>query len=249
MPQTLGQVVASDAHARSEANKRGGQVLKDIQKHDRFAGFTRTYRPFEDDEDGTRGLALPPETKVVQARAEDMLAQLARELAPAIDWAATKDEANTRARADVVVGDRVLLTAVPATHLLHMEKVLADIGDAVAKLPVLPPDETWTRDDSMGLYKSAGAQTIRSEQEYVPLVLHEGNQHHPPQVKPVAKQVPKGRWTTEKYSGAVTASRKRDLEARVAALRTAFKRAREEANRSPAENVTEAHALFGYLFS
>lgn len=248
MALTLGQVIASDAAARSTANKRAGQLHRDCQKHDLFSGFTRTYEPFDaPNDDGTGPVRLPPESKRVQLSADDVLRRLARELTPAIDWAAAKDIANCGARADVIAGGEVLLRDVPATHLLHLEKVFDDIVTFIGKLPVLPADEEWTRDEDRGLWKTGGTTAIRNEQEPVPVVLYEATEQHPAQVQLVPKQVPRGTWTSVKFSGALSPSRKRELEERALELRAALRRAREEANRVSAEPADEGSVIFGYL--
>jgi hypothetical protein len=249
MAQTLGQVIAAEAAARSEANKRAGALHKQGQKEGLFNGFEKTYSPFAEAPDGQdqRSLERPPEGNQVQLRAEELLRSFMDEMQPAIDLAATKDEANCHARADVVVADEVLLESVPATHLLHMEKVLEDFGTFVAKLPVLDPSVRWDPDPDTRLRRSPESFTNSEEVRPVPLVVVPSTKEHLGTGTTYQERTAVGRWTTVRYSGALTAERKRFLEARVATLKVAFKQAREQANRVGAEPRREADVLFGYI--
>jgi len=232
MPQTLGQVIALESAARADANKRLGTIHKNAQKPALFNGFDKTYAPFSetDEEVRTRVKQLPPEGSKVQLRAEDLLAQFLREMRTAVNLAHAKDTANCEAKADVTVGGALLLPQVPATHLLHMEKVLADLATFVAALPVEDPTEEWLPHTD-GQRKTAESFTVRNSVRKIPLLLHPPTDKHPAQVAVIEDTVPEGRWTTVKYTAALSPDRKRDLEHRVAALRDAFKTAREEANR------------------
>jgi hypothetical protein len=250
MTQTLGQVVAAEAAARAEANRRGGTLHKQGQKGDLFEGFDTTYSPFAEADDGSdrRSLQRPPEGKRVQLVAEDLLREFMNEMRSAIDLAAVKDEANCRARADVIMPDGlVLLTAVPATHLLHMEKVLEDFGTFIAKLPVRDPAVDWTYNPDDRLAHSPETFTNSEEVRTRALVIIPPTQYQAGQGATYQERVAVGRRTTVRHTGALSVQRKRDLERRVAELRVAFKQAREAANRVEAASVLEADELFGYI--
>jgi len=250
MAQTLGQVVAAEAAARAEANKRGGKLHKDSQKADLFEGFDTNYSPFAEAEDGSdaRALQRPPEGKRVQLIAEDLLGEFMSEMRSAIDLAAVKDEANCRAKADVTMPDGlVLLRAVPATHLLHMEKVLEDFGTFVAKLPVRDPAIDWTYSTDDRLAHSPETFTNSEEVRQRALVIVPPTQYQAGTGTTYQERVAVGRRTTVRHTGALSVQRKRDLERRVAELKVAFKQAREVANRVDAADVHEADILFGYI--
>lgn len=250
MPQTLGQVVALESGARAEANKRLGMLHKTVQKTTQFNGFTDTYAPFsetpQEQESGTK--RLPPKGNAVQLRAEDMLAEFLSEMKSAVNLARAKDEANCEARADVIVDGELFLSRVPATHLLHMEKVLADLGTFISALPVQDPTEEWLPHED-GLRRTAETFTVRDEVKQVPLVMHGPTDKHPAQVTVIQETTPVGRWTKVKYTGTLTPERKRSLERKAGALRDALKVAREEANRMevPASGRDEAAVIADYI--
>lgn len=249
MAQSLGQVIAAEAAARAEANKRGGALRKQGQKQDLFNGFEKTYQPLAEAADGQdqRSLQLPPEGNQVQLRAEELLRSFMDEMHGAIDLAATKDNANCEARADVMIGDVVILRSVPATHLLHMEHVLDDFATFVAKLPVLDPSVHWDLDQGTGLRQSPPTFTNREEVRPEGLIVAPATKEHPAQATTYQVRMAVGRWTTVRWSGALAAERKRELERRVGELKVAFKQAREAANRVLADPVLEAAVLFGYI--
>jgi len=250
MAQTLGQVVAAEAAARAEANKRGGALHKQGQKNDLFEGFDTTYSPFAEAADGSdsRALQRPPEGKRVQLVAENLLREFMNEMRSAIDLAAVKDEANCRARADVIVpSGLVLLTGVPATHLLHMEKVLEDFGTFIAKLPVQDPAVAWEYSADDRLHHSPETFTNSEEVRHRALVIVPPTQYQAGTGTTYQERVAVGRRTTVRHTGALTPQRKRDLEARVAELKVAFKQARERANQVEAADIREADELFSYI--
>jgi hypothetical protein len=250
MAQSLGQLVALETAARTEANKRLGVLFKQAQKPDLFEGFLKKYAPFgeTDEERAQLSLQLPDEGKRVQLVAERLLAQFLAEGKQAINLALAKDTANCGAFADVIVEGETILSHVPASHLLHMEKVLADWGAFISALPVTKPTETWL-DGEDGLKETAETFTNRNRVKKIPLPLHPGNEHHAPQVTVIEETVAEGRYTEVKYSGALRPDHKRELERRVAELRSAFKTAREQVNREDAVKVTtdEAAILERYI--
>ena len=250
MTQTLAQVIAAEAAARALANKDLGALDKTAQKQELFNGFSETYAPFsetaQEAETGTK--RLPPRGNDVQLVAHAMLENFLSTMIPAVDLALAKDGANCNARATVVVDGEDLLRDVPATHLLHMEKVLADLATFIGHLPVQDPREAWTAQPD-GTRATDETFTVRDEVKKVPLLLHPGNDKHPPQVTIIEETTPVGRWTKVKRTGALAPEQKRELVQRVNALRAAFRDALHEANRLavPEERVSEGAAIMRYI--
>jgi hypothetical protein len=249
MVQSLAQVAASENAARAEANKRLGAIHKNSQKTELYNGVRRTYAPFDDDPDGRN--AKPPESKRVQLVAADLITGFFRELAPAVDLAAAKDTANCKAFADVVLADgTLLLKAVPATHLLHMEHVMDDISTFLARIPVHSDDDDWSPDaERPGVFRNAGTQTVSSDKQMKVLTLAAATKEHQAVGQPYNEDIPVGTWTTVKLTGALRPERKRELERRASELKDAFKRARDVANRVEAPPVREADRLFQWLLA
>src|SRR5437868_6044500 len=139
----LNQIIAVEKGIKSRSFQELTEAHHALQKPALLAGIARTYRP--KDEEGEQ---FPPESTRVQIKAQEIIRQTAEVLTKLFDVTATKDWANTRARADVVVDGVTLLGQVPATYLLFLEKQLVDLQTFVKKLPTLDAAETWTFDPS-----------------------------------------------------------------------------------------------------
>jgi hypothetical protein len=120
-PKTLNQIVAIEKTVKQRTYSAVDALYKAVQKPEAFTGYSKTYQPKNDADD-----VLPPESKVCERIARDVLAEIAKQQTELFDVVATKDRGNTVARADVVIDDGsagvVLLTGVPATTLLFFEK-------------------------------------------------------------------------------------------------------------------------------
>jgi hypothetical protein len=78
--------------------------------------------------------------------------------------------------------------------------------------------------------------------------MSEATKEHPAQVQVYMEDVPVGDWTTVKFSGALPATRVREILGRVTALQEAVKFAREEANGAEVADQRAGEAVFRYLF-
>lgn len=243
MPK-LNQIVALEKGVKAEANAAITGAYHRIQKPDLFAGIARTYEPLADD-----GEKLPAEATRVQYRAEDLLATEVRAAwTRLLDLTATKDVANSQAKADIKVGDTVIAADVPVTYLIWLEKQLTDLHTLISKLPLLDNAFSWAR-DSAGDWATPTVQTVKTKKVPRNHVKAEATDKHPAQVEMYYEDVQVGTWSTVRFSGAMPAARQRELLARVSALQDAVKIAREEAN---GLEVTDRHvggALFDYLLA
>lgn len=242
--QKLNQVIAVEKGVKSRVYAMTSEKYKVVQKPELFEGFAKRYeRKNEESEE------LPPENKRVQFRVEEILAQVAEGLSEVFDVTAAKDWANCNARADVKIGDTVLVKDAPATYLLFLEKQLTDIRSIVDKLPVLSEAETWKRDENSGLYGTDSVATHRTKKVQRPIVLYAATPEHPAQTQLISDDVLVGHWQTVKLSGAMPKPAQQALLRRVDELLKAVKYAREQANLTPAPDVTVGKAIFDYLLT
>ncbi|MEV6210542.1 hypothetical protein [Kitasatospora sp. NPDC051914] len=239
----LNQIIAVEKGVKSKSFQELTAAHHGLQKPALLAGISRTYQP--KDEEGEQ---LPPESTRVQVRAEDILRDTAASLTRLFDVTATKDHANCTARADVVVDGRPLLTDVPVTYLLFLEKQLTDLYTFVRKLPVLDASESWAPDASTDAWKTEPVRTIRTKKVPRNHVKAEATEKHPAQVEVYYEDVAVGYWTTVKFSGALPARRVNELVQRVEKLQQAVQFAREEANATEVVDRKTGDAVFGYLF-
>jgi len=244
---TLAAVVGKLKQARTASN-RAGTALRNGLKAEHVLGLNRTFTP--DDEDKRLMQKNANEYRLVPLKVKEQLAADAKVAAEALDWALTQDVTNCVAKADVIVNETPLLTAVPISHLLHLEKVFSEYKAVIlVNLPVLDPAKDWEWDEQRQQYRSrpetAGAFVKQSRG----LVLHPGNDRHAPQavVDPAPLETHIGQWETVVWSGAVSEDEKRQLLARADLLIGAFKEAIAVANHTPATKQAEGDKIYGFL--
>jgi hypothetical protein len=240
----LNQIIAVEKNVKSRALEDLTEAYHSLQKTALLAGISRTYRP--KDEEGEQ---LPPEATKVQIKSEEIIRKTTETLTKLFDVVATKDRANCQAKADVVVDGQKLLSDVPATYLLFLEKQLVDIHTFIKKLPILDAGETWAFDQSADCWATEPVMTTKTKKVPRNHVKAESTEHHPAQVEVYYEDVTVGNWRTIKFSGSLPARRVNELLARVEKLQEAVKFAREEANSLEVEDVKTGEAVLGYLFA
>lgn len=243
MPK-LNQIIAIEKGVKSQSYRELTDAHQTLQKPTLLSGISRTYRPTDDEGD-----TFPPESTLVQARADEIIDQTTAILTRLFDVTATKDWSNGAARSNVVVDGETLLEDVPVTYLLFLEKQLADLHTFIKKLPVLDASEIWTFDESQNAYATEPVQTTKTKKIPRNHVKAEATEHHPAQVEVYYEDVVVGHWRTVKYSGALPATRVSTLLERVRALQEAVKFAREEANNLEVDEQSVGEKIFGYLFA
>jgi hypothetical protein len=213
------------------------------QKADLFNGFAKTYRKLNEE-----GEEYPQERKKVTHTAINQITELSRVLTEMFDTTASKDYANCKAIADVVVDGKVIAKDVPATFLLFLEKQINDIRTFAEALPVLDESEDWTYDVNSGQYKTEATVTHKSKKVQKPIVLSEATKEHPAQTQLISEDVLVGYWDTVKYSGSLPIPVKAGILSRIDTLSSAVKCAREKANNVNAEDILIGNNIFDYIF-
>lgn len=243
MTARLNQILAIEKGTKTRTQRDLTDAHHALQKQALLTGIARSYQPDADD-----GERFPPEATRVQVRARELINRTQDVLTELFDITATKDETNCSARADVVVDGRKILTNVPVTTLLFLEKQLVDIHTFVKKLPVLDPAETWHFDASQDCFATDAVQTVKTKKVMRNHVRAEATEKHPAQVDTYSEDVRVGTWKTTKFSGALPQKEVNELLARVEQLQKAVKFAREEANGVEAKSRTIGKEVFGFLF-
>jgi hypothetical protein len=239
----LNQIIAVEKGVKSRSFQELTEAHHVLQKPTLLAGIARTYRPKDDE-----GEQLPPEATKVQIKAEEIIQQTAAILTRLFDVTATKDWTNCVSRADVVVDGKPLLSQVPVTYLLFLEKQLVDLHTFVKKLPTLDASETWTFDASADCWATEPVQTVKTKKIPRNHVKAEATDKHPAQVEVYYEDVTVGYWRTVKFSGALPAKRVSELLERIEKLQQAVKFAREEANNTEAVEQKVGDTVFQFLF-
>ena len=239
----LNQIIAIQSGLKTQVKESLTKAYHQIQKADLLGGISRRYQPKDE-----TGETLPPESKAVQVKANEVIQQVSAELKNLFDIVATQDTANCEAKADIQINGTVLASRVPVTYLLFLEKQLIDLRAFIEKLPVLDPGERWQFDDGQDCFASEPFQTTRTKKVPKNHIKYEATKEHPAQVEMYHEDVTVGTWTTVKFSGAIPAHDRNEMLARVRELSDAVKSAREDANGMTVNNVKIGGVLLDYVF-
>lgn len=238
----LHQVVAAEKDDKAKAAQTISKAENQFGRGNLFSGLSKTYTPKDEE-----GQQLPPESVPIQLTVKEVLRDVKSQIATLIDTIATKDQANCDAKADVVVEGTTLLKDVPATHLLFLEKQLAELLALVKKIPTLDTSQVWQYDESADRYITEPVKTIRTQKVPKALIGHPATKDHPAQVQYYQADEPEGTWTTIKFSSALQVKEANEIAERIEKLQRAVKFAREEANRLAVTHVKAGDVIMGYI--
>lgn len=239
----LNQVIAIEKGTKTRAEKTLTDVHHKLQKQDLLGGIVRTYEPKD-----AEGEHLPPERKMVQAHAPAQVDRALKALVDEYNVTATKEWANGSARADVVVDDVTVLSGVPVTYLLFLEKQLARLATFASKLPCLDPAYEWTYDPNKSCYVTPPVENVRTQKVQEPIVLYDATTEHPAQTQLISRDVQIGTYKTTRMSGALPASSVVETLDRISKLSKAVKLAREQANSIEVERQYPGKQVLQFLF-
>lgn len=240
----LNQVIAVEKGIKSKVNSEIDTILKAVQKPALFDGFIKNYRRRADADPED----VPNQKQNVQLKADLTLDMVAKRWTELYDVVAQKDFANCLAVADVAVGEITLLTGVPVTYLLFLEKQLTDLHTIVSKFPVLDPAEVWTADAGSGLYRTEPTLTTRTKKVQKAIVLYPATPEHPAQTQLITEDEAVGTWELTKLSGALRPDEIRSYLSRIATMIIAVKSAREAANMFDAPKKDIGSKIFDWIF-
>jgi hypothetical protein len=248
MPTRLHQILALEKTAKATTEGAVTRAYHDAQKTALFNGLTRVYTA-SDADDQER---LPPERKMVQLTAAEVLGRAAQAWTRQANVVATKDATNQTAKASVMLGGQVLVVDVPVSTLLYLEKMLVNVAEMVKKLPVLDPEVEWgtAPDSATGQWRSKPEQTVRTKKVPKSFVKAWPTKEHPnivPQVETYTEDKIVGTWQKTLLSGALPAARKADMLSRVQELQEAVKVAREYANQAVVVPGAVGEPIFDFV--
>lgn len=189
----------------------------------------------------------------IQTNVTKELTWVRSHLVKALDASYQVAEANTIARADVVLEDdaqTVLLTGVPATALLELEKRIAEIAALVSAVPTLDPAKGFTKDTARNLYKAREITKSRTRKEKKVYIKYEATKEHPAQTELLDQDVIIGSIQEQEWSGLITPAEKADLINRVEIVARAVRRARSRANDVEINSKAKiGDKLLSYIFN
>ena len=239
----LNQVIAVVSGKKSRAAAALTEAYHKIQKPPLFDGISRTYQP--KDEDGEK---LPSESKLIQTKCLDLIREVSGPLEELYNVVATQEYSNCDALASVVIDGLNILSAVPVSYLLFLEKQMNDLETFIGKLPTLDPAEHWHYDQNTDSYVTDVSESVRTKKVPKAFVKAEATKEHPAQVEAFTEDIAIGYWKTTKFSGALPAKEKNAMLGRVRKLKEAVVFAREQANSMEAVQTEVGKQVLSFVF-
>lgn len=247
MPK-LHELLAVEGPLKSQADKTRTDLASTFEKKRHL--FAEKITTFQPNAEGAP--AVTEEQSSLQSSVRQELTWIAGIWAKALDGAYAIAEANTLARADVVLENgAVILKDVPATALLELEKRAAEIQQLVAAIPTLDPAKGFKPDPDHGTFVYQAREDVRTRTKKVQqaLVLYEATKEHAAQVKEISVDVPIGEIRTREWSGLITPAEKAEILERAEQLTRALKTARSRANSIDIASTPQVGStLLSYVF-
>ena len=223
------ELLAVDSSLKGQAQKMRLDLQATLEKKRHlFAKKLITFTPATEG-----GQVETREQSDLQTTVKAEVDWLKKILVKAVDSSFAIDQANTTAKADIVLEDgTILVKDVPATALLQLEKRLKEVSEFIHAIPTLDPAKGFSRDKDSGdgIYKARDVQkdSTKKVEEFV--VVVQPTKEHPAQTAKVTKDIKAGTILEQEWSSLITPSTKAELLTRAEILFRAVTQARSRAN-------------------
>ncbi len=246
----LHELLAVEGQLKGQAQATRTELRATFEKKRHL--FEKKVVTFQPSEEGAA--PITEQQSDLQSTIPQELAWIAGLLTKGLDVAYQVAEANTLARADVIMDNgTVLLKNVPATALLELEKRATEVQELVSAIPTLDPAKGFAADPDQGknVYRARDVKKTRTRKDPKVITLAAATVEHAAQAQLISVDVPIGSVTEQEWSGLFTPAQKGDMLERAEELRRAIKQARQRAN-DVAVDVTTMQsvgmAVFSFVF-
>lgn len=225
----LHELLAVDANLSAQAAKLTNELKGTFEKKRHLFEEKRT--TFQPKEDGS--VAVTEQQSDLQTTVVDELSWISEHLAKAIDVSHQINLGNMAAQADVLLEDgSAILSGVPATTLLELEKSVKHIQDLISQVPTLDPAKGFRPDPDRGKGIYAAREVVKQRTKKVPKVIvkYDATKEHPAQTELISLDEPIGEIREQEWSALLTPADKAAMLARCEDLVRAIKKARSRAN-------------------
>lgn len=246
----LHEILAVENELGETSNRIQKETTKTLkEKRTIFGGIVKSHTIFDE---AKQFLVQVPDIKEVESTVQEHLDFAAIHLARYWRAIFQKEEANQRAKADIIVDGKVLVKDVPSIVLLSMEKKLLSIIAMYNELPTLDATKTWEPDTT---YAKPGVfRTVNPAERQHAVVKKEwieaspATQHHKAQIVENETVEVIGKYTQYDYSGAITSLDKAEKLERLQKVSRAVKMARQRANATTVDtNIDFGSELLAYI--
>ncbi len=244
----LYEVLAVEASLSTVSGNLVKESMKSLKKDNLFTGEVKSHTVFGDE---NQHLVQAVQSRAVTTTVmQNLEYTLLQGIAPFWDAVAQKDEANQRAKADIIINGEVLVAQVAGTTLLGLEAKLSSLLELFSTVPTLPPGIRWELDASQGediFINPVSEERMQSVRIPDHKVLYEATPHHPAQIEKFETTKDIGKFKLQSYSGMISPLDKANLIKRLQTLISATKQARQRANAVEIGNVHIGNTLANYL--
>lgn len=251
MSTKLHELLAAESSLETQAAKVRTDLAETFQKKRHLFEEKRT--TFQSAEEG-RPAVIEAQSNI-QSSVSQELNWVSGHLTKALDASYQVAEANTKARADVVLDDEaatVLLKDIPAIALLELEKRLSEIRELLSTVPTLDPAKSFEADTHKGegVFKAREVTKNRTKKDVKVIVKYPATEQHPAQTELVAEDKVIGTISEQEWSSMFTPAQKSEVLDRAERLIRAVRRARSRANDTEADTTKRIAAkMFGFILA
>jgi len=247
---SLHEQLAIEGALRGQADKCRTELASTFEKKRHL--FAETHKVFTPLAENARQETTIEST--IQTSVSEELDWVQSFLAKSLDASLQVAEANTSARADIVLETgATIATNVPATALLELDKRVAELKNLVEAIPTLDPAKGFSVDPThakRGVFKAREVRKPRTQKSKEIYTLAPATDKHPAQVQLLDVDKLVGHVDEQEWSALITPADKADLIDRVEILGRAVKAARSRANNVTVDRTRQyGQALLSYVFA
>jgi hypothetical protein len=232
MPTQLHELLAVEKSLAETATNITRETTKTLAtKETLFSGMVKSNQIFAEDK---QHLTAATEHKEVQSTVYEQLDFLKLNVGRYWDLIIQKEEANQRAKGDIIIDGEVIASDVPSIVLLGLEKKLHGLIETFKSLPTLDSSKSWTRAED---YERANVWEVRHPIERQQTTTQKtyieaspATQHHKAQLVEDIKTDVIGKYIVTDFSGTITSIDKANKLERLTKLIRAVSAARQRAN-------------------
>jgi len=244
----LHDVIAAESDLRSNYSRILEETEASFSKRaDIFSGEVKEVIPIDENE---KRIQKKREEREMTTTVKDRIEYTAQFAEKYLDAVLQKEEANQRAKADLIVDGTVLAKDIPVAFLLGLESKLRKLRQVFGMAPTLPSGiKLVPEHESDRVWQTATPiETVSTRKEPQSKILDKATPQHPAQIEKWFEDVIIAKIETTKRYGMLTSSKKAEILDRMDKLIQSTVIARQQANRIEIDNEQKiGKVIFSYI--